>query len=163
MKRITRKSNMGGLLALLVLGIFATSILSVLLTGADAYRRLTERDSAAYDLRTAAQYLATRVRQGDVRDGVTVEPFGDTLALTLAEDIDGERYLTRVYYYDGYLRELFSAQEDALAPEDGEKILEAQGLTLGLEDGVLSLSVTDGGGQQVTQTLTLRGGRGAAS
>ena len=37
---------MGGLLVLLLLGVFAVCVLSVLLTGAEGYRRLTERDLA---------------------------------------------------------------------------------------------------------------------
>lgn len=50
---------MGGLLALLLLLVFAVCVLSVLLTGADTYQTLTRRDQDSYDRRTAAQYLAT--------------------------------------------------------------------------------------------------------
>lgn len=56
---------MGGLLALLLLLVFAVCVLSVLLTGAGTYQTLTRRDQDSYDRRTAAQYLATRVRQAD--------------------------------------------------------------------------------------------------
>ena len=47
-----------GLAALLLFGIFAVCVLMVLLTGANAYRRLTERDQQAYQRRTCAQYLS---------------------------------------------------------------------------------------------------------
>ena len=90
---------MEGLLVLLLFGVFAACVLSVLLMGAGRYRVLTERDDASYSWRTAAQYLTTRVRQADTADGVRVGAFDggegeDTLFLT--EQIDGVAYTTRV-------------------------------------------------------------------
>ena len=120
---------MGGLLSLLLLLVFAVCVLSVLLTGADTYQTLTRRDQDSYDRRTAAQYLATRVRQADRADGIAVADFQGCDALELTETIDGTPYITRVYCYDGYLRELFSAAEAQMTPADGEKVLEAQALT----------------------------------
>ena len=46
------KHHFGGLSALLLLGVFAVCVLVVLLTGAEAYQRLNQRDRAAYDTRT---------------------------------------------------------------------------------------------------------------
>ena len=47
MKQRTVKHNIDGLAALLLFGIFAACVLSVLLSGAGAYRRLTQRDLTA--------------------------------------------------------------------------------------------------------------------
>jgi len=63
MREHSKKRSISGLAALLLLGVFAVSILSVLLTGASAYRRLMERDRLMYDNRTCLQYVATKVRQ----------------------------------------------------------------------------------------------------
>ncbi|MDD3347747.1 DUF4860 domain-containing protein [Oscillibacter sp.] len=177
-----KKSQMDGLLALLVLSVFAVCILAVLLTGADTYGRLKQRDEASYDRRTAAQYLATKVRQADADGGVAmVTSFdgempvngvgmwptgGDTLFLE--EIIDGAPYYTRVYYYDGYLRELFSDAAAEMAPEDGEKILEARGLTFdwtptGAPGSLLTAEVTDADGGVERVVLSLRSGREGVS
>ena len=145
---------MGGLLALLLLLVFAVCVLSVLLTGAGTYQTLTRRDQDSYDRRTAAQYLATRVRQADRADGVAVADFQGCDALELTETIDGTPYITRVYCYDGYLRELFSASEAQMTPADGEKVLAAQALTVAWLDG-------DGTTQRVV--LSVRSGKGASS
>lgn len=160
MRRFKSKHYMDGLLILLLFGVFAVSILAVLLSGAGAYRRLTERDDRAYDRRTAVQYVATRVRQaaGEVR----VAPFGDTTALELWEEIDGEDYVTRVYCSDGYLRELFAWGESEFLPEDGENVLPAQELDLQLEDDLLQVRIVNDGGETMHLTLALRGGEGAA-
>ena len=80
----------GGLSVLLLFSLFAVCVLFVLLFGADAYRRITERDQAAYDRRTCAQYLAAKVRQAEGGGAVCLtssRQAGDTLMLT--ERIDG--------------------------------------------------------------------------
>lgn len=162
MTKTGRKHHIDGLLALLLFGVFAASILSVLLTGAQVYQRLTRRDQSAYDQRTCVQYLATKVRQAAVGGRVTVEPFGGVDALVIREEIGGEDYLTRIYCYEGWLWELFTAEGDGFLPEDGEKLLSAQDLTLELSGGLLRAQLTDSGGQTLSLTLALRGGEGGA-
>lgn len=157
--RQEKDHSLNGLLALLLFGVFAACVLSVLLMGADAYQRLTERDRASYDRRTAAQYIATRVRQADRAGGVTAGTFGGTDALELWETAEGGTYVTRVYCYDGWLRELFTDASGDFSPEDGEKVLEADALTVTLSSsGLLTAEITaaDGTVQQVV--LTLRSG-----
>lgn len=87
--------------------------------------------------------------------------FGEGDALLLSEEIDDQPYLTRIYCYDGWLRELFAAAEDPFAPEDGEKILPAQALTLHMESNLLHAELTDNSGQTISLTLSLRGGEEA--
>ena len=96
-----RKVHLDGVLAVLLLGVFAACVLAVLLAGADGYQRLTQRDQEAYAQRTAAQYLATRIRQADTAAGITVEPFGSDGpdALLLYEQVEGTTYVTRVYCF----------------------------------------------------------------
>jgi len=162
MKKRLEKPDMGGLLTLLLLGVFALCVLAVLLTGGDAYRRLTERDRAAWDRRTAAQYLTTRVRQSDRLGAVTVESFGGADALVLTEEIDGEPYETRIYCSDGWLRELFAAAGSEFLPEDGEPVLPAEGLILSAEGRALVAELTGPDGAVQRLTLCLRSGEGAA-
>ena len=162
MKMKEQKRKADAVLVLVLFGVFAVCILAVLLTSADAYRRLAERDEQSYDHRVATQYLATRVRQGDEAGRVFVETFDGVDALVLQEEIEGEVYETRVYCYDGYLRELFCWEEAELAPEDGEIVLPAQAMSLNLEDGLLDVEIVSGDGETLNLTLALRSGKGAA-
>ena len=147
------KHHIDGLVALLLFGVFAACVLVVLLTGADAYRRLTERDQAAYERRTGVQYIATRVRQADHAGGVAVEDFGGTDALILGAD---ETYAARVYCYNGWLMELYCLAEEPMEPQDGQRIMEAEALSLSLEDGLLEASLTSADGTEDTLRLSLR-------
>ncbi len=158
MKRQGTKHHMDGLLMLLLFGVFAVCVLIVLLTGAKAYRGLTERDRAAYDRRTCVQYIATKVRQGDVEGGVTVEPFGDTAALCMRQ----YGFVTRVYCYDGWLMEMYTFEDAELTPQDGEKVMPLSGLSFDLEDGLLTVELQSGEGVTDTLRLALRSGEGAA-
>ena len=95
------------LLALTVFAAFAVCALVVLLSGAQVYQRLVQRGEDSFRLRTASQYVTTRVRQAE---NVTVADFDGCEALCIQEEIDGKVYVTRIYCYDGFLRELFCAQ-----------------------------------------------------
>lgn len=149
---------MSSLLMLLLFGIFAACVLAVLLTGARAYRGLTQRDQAAFDRRTGVQYIAARVRQADTLDGVAVESFGDTTALAIKQG----GMVTWVYWHDGYLMELYTFADAELSPEDGVKIMELDSLTLAMDEGLLTAEIGSAEGVTDTLRLSLRSGEGAA-
>ncbi len=156
-----QKNHLEGLIALLLFGVFAVCLLMVLLTGADTYKRLTNTNQTAYDNRTCVQYIATQVRRADCADSVSLTSFGEGDALSLAENIDGETYVTLIYVYNGYLMELFCSDVDAMSPEDGEQIMEIGGLKLALVDGVLDIVCINADETEYSLTLTLRSGKTA--
>lgn len=138
MSKKTVKHNLDGLAALVLFAVFAASILGVLLTGAKAYRGITQRDREAYRTRTAVQYVAQRVRQSDSLYGIGVEEFGGEDSLVLGQ---GDPYITRIYCHDGWLMELYCTADEEFAPEDGERVIEAQELVLSLDQGMLGVRV----------------------
>lgn len=157
MRRTKKQSTFDGVIALLLFGVFAACVLLVLLTGSDVYRKLTVRDQEAYDQRTAIQYVATKVRQAELGSAINVQDFDGTEALTFTEYIDGEPYLTRIYCHDGWITELFAFEGGEFSPEDGERVVEAQALDFDLNDGLLTVDLTDENGQDSSLTLSLRG------
>ena len=136
------------LLVLLVFGVFALCVAAVLLTGGRAYQTLTQRGSQANSRRVAVRYITTRFQQAPA---ARVEDFCGLQALTVREEIGGRAYITRVYCYEGTIRELFSAADAQVAPGDGEIVLEAEELTFSQKDSLLTAEVTlpDGNCQQV--------------
>ncbi|MBD5133270.1 MAG: DUF4860 domain-containing protein [Clostridiales bacterium] len=160
MRRKQIQHHIDALIALLLFGVFAACVLAVLLTGADAYRRLTLRDQAAYERRACTQYIATKVRQADAGGSVAVTDIEGTPALVLGA---GEEYVTYIYCHGGWLRELYAWAEEPAAPEDGHELVAAEGLSLSLEDGLLTVRVAGTGGGEDTLLLSLRSGEGAAS
>ena len=150
----TRKTD--ALAVLILFTVFSACILSVLLTGAGVYRRLAQRDTDSFQQRTAAQYLTTRLRQADRLGGVAVTRFHGLDALVLTEQIQGSEYETLIYCQDGYLWELFGAAGGDFAPQDGEKVLQAQQLLLRLDGRMLTALLTGPSGQSQQLRLLLR-------
>lgn len=148
--------------AMAMLAIFAVSILWALLSGAGVYSRLTKSSRISYDSRTCLQYIATKIRQAPTPDAVSVSSFGDADALCIAQSIDGAAYITRIYCYDGYLRELFTIDEDGFSPEDGEKLLPAQALQIIRKDTLIVLTLEDTQQVQHQLKLAMRTGGGSA-
>lgn len=157
MKQEAAKAKLTDLAAGLVFGVFALCLLLVLLTGADVYGKLVDRGQGDYTRRTATQYLATRVRQAD-QVSVTVEDFDGLETIVLREQIGGSTYLTRVYCYDGWLWELFTAEGGEFSPEDGQRLTEAENLSLKLENGLLFALLRFSDGTTRELTLYLRSG-----
>lgn len=160
MREGRRQNHITTLAALALLAVFAVSILLALLAGAGAYRRLVDRDAESFSRRTAAQYLATKVRQNDGENAVAVEDFCGVDCLTLQEWNDGyvSQYVTRLYCYDGSLWELYTAADVEPDLTDGERVMDLDGLELSLEDGVLSAALTLKNGETETVRLSLRSG-----
>ena len=155
-----KKSNLTGVLVLLVFAVFMVSVLLVLLSGADTVQKLTDRDQRTYHHRTAVQYLTTRIRQSDRAGAVSTDNSGDVSTLVLTEDIDGYPYETRIYCYDGYLREMFCPAGLGLAPGFGEEILPMEDFRVVLEDNMLraELILTDGTSEHCQLLLRSEGG-----
>ena len=151
MRRKPIQHHIDGLAALLLFGVFAVCVLAVLLTGADAYRRLTQRDQAAYLRRTS------RVRQADRTGSVAIENRGGTDVLVLGAD---EEYITYIYHYEGWLMELYIWSGEPMVPEEGRQLLEAEGLEMSLEGSLLTFKISPAPGVTDTMLLSLRGGEG---
>lgn len=149
---------------LILFTILAMSVMLVLLTGEDVYQRIARRDDTAYTRRTAAQYLTTRVRQADSSGCIAASPFDGNAGpetLILKEYIDGSAYETRIYCYDGYLRELFCPSGAVFSPGDGEPVIPAQSLDLDLvsNPGSILMELTSEDGTAQTLYLLLRSGK----
>lgn len=167
MKKNAGQHRAGGLFVLLSFGVFAVCVLLVLLTGAETYRTQTERDQRSWEGRTCLSYVAAKIRHGDENGAITLSA-GDGRGwysdLALTEWFDGEEYMTLIYFYDGYIRELFAVPGGEFAPEDGEEVLAAQGLRFSIaEDGILLAEATDVNGMVKTLYLSPRSGMEAAS
>ena len=152
MKEKTTQGNILHLLPLLLFALLTLCLVGLSLGGAGVYRAVAERDGAAYQARTAALYLSTRVRQAE---DLTVVRFGDGNALCLREDIDGQCYETYIYCHEGWLRELFTAADSGLGPDAGECVLELAALNIQSSESGLSLGLQheNGNGEELFLAL----------
>lgn len=162
MRNRTRQGHIEDLLVLLLFAVFATALLLVLLAGADSYRRVAQRGDDGYNRRLCVQYVAAKVRHSDVAGGVFVGGFSAPDAedgistLYLRQQINGTDYDTRIYWYDGAVRELFAQAGGDFQPQDGDAVLPAAALTFAQEDGLLTVEAQTEDGTRSSLVLSVR-------
>lgn len=144
--------------ALVLFCAFAISILMVLMMGAEAYQKVRDAVENHYSEDTCISYIAMKVRHYDDKDSaVYVGNVQDKTALYMRETFDDTEYVTVIYYYDGYVMELYAESGYTFDPEAGFRIVEANDLTImSLGEGLISIACEGTGGSVAEISLSLR-------
>jgi len=74
----------------------------------------------------------------------------------MREDLDGETYVTWLYCYDGNMYEWFTSDDGDFRPESGTAICPAQSFEPSLENGLLTVDMTNAKGVRETVRVALR-------
>ena len=141
--------TIAGAFVFLLLGIFAVSATIMVLLGVRFYRSQTERAEETAEYRILSSYVRSMVRAQDSAGTVGTDEIDGVPMLTLTENYDGWEYVTRIYVWDGSLREWFSDAEYAFDPASGEIICAAQSLDAQMENGLVTVTIEDTKGNPV--------------
>ena len=168
MKNRTVKHEIDTLFLLLLFTLFTGCILMVLLLGASSYEGIVKRDTGAYDARTGVQYIAAKVRHSDEAGCIQTGSFSDRTdrtadnisTLYLKMSVGGEDYYTKIYYYDGYIRELLCPDNITLHPEAGQEVLAASSFSVVQKDSLIRITVGEEKGAEHSMNLYIRSEEG---
>lgn len=147
-------------IVLALLLVFAGISVALIALGGQAYRSiLTSADENA-QRRASVGYVLGRIRAFDSQDGIRIERItldGEALdVLILGEDIEGERYETRIYCAKGQLREQFvSAETELKEADDGEIIAALAQFEAEQTGGLIRLRFKHPDGEQQTMHAAL--------
>jgi hypothetical protein len=144
MKKSIKGRRIDTIFVLIVFGIFAFSVLMVLMLGAGIYRSMNEISQEGQNERLVLSYVRTKVKNYDGADRIHIGHFHGIPALTIDERIGDEVYQTLIYHYDGWLYELYSETPQFFAPEEGMKILEIDNLVYSEEQQGGFIRITTG-------------------
>lgn len=122
------------IVSLLFMG-YAICIMIILLTGANIYKEIHNRGTEAYNNRINSQYILNHIRQSE---DISIEEFGDSQALVLHNS--DEEYITKIYFYNGYIMELFISCGSDLEPGAGTRIAKTECWDIELKDALLKIS-----------------------
>ena len=159
-----QQHNIENAFVLVLFAVFAVTIMAVLALGANSYQALVQRDTNGYNKRIITSYVTAKIRNHDSSDSVAVGGFAKVSeddgieTLHLFQTIEGEKYDVRIYYYDGYIRELFTLADLDIKPEAGNKITEAGGLSLKQNGNIIEILAKDANGVENTATVAVRSG-----
>lgn len=163
MSKTTVKRNTGNhgqalnmLFTMLLFLVFVLCALFTVLIGGRVYENINARSQDNFTGSVALQYVANKVRQGDMEGAVRVRTVEDVPVLELESRLEGGNYVTWIYYYEGSICELFTDPSYGLSLADGLKVLECDGFWVGQsEDGKL-IHMETGGAGGGSLTLALR-------
>ena len=133
-----------GVFVFLLLGIFAVFSTVMVVLGAKAYKATADRATEHNASRIANAYIRSMVRGDDSLDCLRVDDIDGLTAVTMQYDYDGEKYLTRIYVYDGMLREWFTYAEADFEPENGEAVCAADEMKASLSGHLLRVQMRHG-------------------
>ena len=156
-KSMRGNSRIDTIFVLIIFCVFAISVLLVLMLSAEMYKKMTDISREGYDNRTGLSYIWTKVKNNDNAGKIHIGDFNGVPALCFDEEFSDVTYTTRVYFYDGWVRELFSEVGIDFLLQDGAQIIEIDDLEFEeLGSGLIRIS---SGGDSLL--ISPRGARGA--
>ncbi len=126
--------------ALLLFCCFVVGLMFCITAGAAGYKRMGSAMEAQYNERTCLDYIVAKARNGDRNGSPYIGELAGVPALVLEEEVAGEVYLTMIYYYEGYIMELYTAADSGLTAADGLTVIPAEGLELSADNNLISIT-----------------------
>lgn len=103
--------------------IFALSAVFLITVGANIYGKTVSHMEDNFNRRTSFAYVTEKIRQADENGAVSTGEFDGIRAVMITEDKNQTQYITYLYPYNGYLKELMVRKDTPLSPEAGQDIL----------------------------------------
>ena len=155
-KRKTVQHSMQGVFVFVLLGLFAVMSTLMVLLGAQMYRNTVDRSTANNEDRVLGAYVRSMIRAEDTSGAMEIGEYNGVKTLAMREDLDGETYVTWLYCYDGNMYEWFTSDDGDFRPESGTAICPAQSFEPHLENGLLTVDMTNAKGMRETVRVALR-------
>ena len=133
-----------GVFVFLLLGIFAVFSTVMVLMSAKAYKGMVDESALHNSVRVASSYIRTMLRGNDESGVLKVEDVDGIRTITMENDWD-DIYVTRLYVYEGKLREWFAMAEIPFVPQNGESVCDLDSMNAELTDGILKVVVSKDG------------------
>ena len=119
-----KTSKIDTVFVLMVFCAFAMSVFLVLMLSASAYINTADTANYGRNERIALSYVRTKIRAADVAGAVYIGDFGGVTALHLTERFGEREFVTLIYFYDGWVRELFHEAGLDFEPADGTPLFQ---------------------------------------
>lgn len=151
------------LFVLALFGVFAASALMLVTIGANVYKKTVSNMNDNFEERTAYSYISEKIRQNDIYDSVEIGDLEGVSALLFIRRVGDDEYCTCLYFYDGYLKELFMRRDSFTGTnllQAGQDIMPLSSLSMEeAKPGLIRLTM-DTGSRPLTLYASLRSDNG---
>jgi hypothetical protein len=141
MSRNGPSHSISGVFVFLLLGIFALFSTVLVLLGAKSYRSTVDKSEAHNNARIASSYIRSMLRADDEIDVLQIEDIEGVKSISMINDYGFESYVTRLYVYEGNLREWFAGSDIPFDPHGGETVCPADSMEAEIKDGLLTVVI----------------------
>lgn len=158
MKFMQKKTHMiDFIFPVVLLFIFAVSALVVTLFATNVYQGAVDNSTRNDTARTSLSYITEKIHAGDRDGNVELGSFDGCDAVIISDEINGEKYATYIYVYDGQVKELYAKTNAGFKAENGTKILDVNEFSMEEINGdMLRFSCTDDKGKTATDLVGIR-------
>lgn len=119
----SRSKSTGKLIWILLFFAFTACVIAALLQAAMVYNNISSVLDEEFSVHTGTSYIQSRVRAGDTYGDINVGEFENCSALFCYETNEEGNFVTIIYCYDGYLRELFCESPSDFDSDAGELLI----------------------------------------
>ena len=107
--------------------VFAVSVVMLTGTGASVYRNIVDSMTENYDSRTSFTYVINKIHQNDRENAVSLGEYEGCDAVMISEEVNNVNYCTYLYFFDGYMREIFTRYGSEFDPGLGTPLFPLKG------------------------------------
>jgi len=135
-------NSIGSFFILIVFSVFAICSLLLVVIGSNAYGSIVSKIEENNQTRASLNYITNKIRQNDESGAINVVSLEKLDVITIDQTILKEDYITYIYYFDGYLNELFLKSNSDFIPQDGTKIVSVSTFDVNKQDNMLYINVS---------------------
>lgn len=158
MKIKAKRGHMEIIFPVVLFLVFTLTALFIILYAAKTYQNIVETSNYEYERTTSLAYLTRKVQASDDNGAISVTKFHGSNALSLSQEIEGVKYVTVIYAYNGNLREVFCPEDsvDIISPDSGTVLFPADEFLPSFNGNLLNLTIlTDK--EEYFRLVTIRG------
>lgn len=140
----TGSRRIDSIFVMILFFLFALTAFVLVMIGVKQYQATADSMNYNYEVRTATSYLREKIRQNDSHAAISIDNIEGTDVLSLKSEVNGIVYYTYIYYYGGYLRELYVQDGSSFSLSSGQQIIELSGFELSeATDRLITVTITD--------------------
>ena len=156
-RRNEKKHVIDFLFPLAVFFVLAASSVAIVVLASGFYSRQVKASSDSYSGRTALAYVTEKMHQNDENGAIEDGTFDGENALVIRQRYGEKEYVTYLYAYDGYLRELFIQDGTEAKASDGRKILATKDFEAKeISDGIFHLYCENEDGKKTDTFVSVK-------
>ncbi len=153
------RSKISDVFPILLFLVFTLSALGIVLASVQIYQKILSRAEESYDTEIAVAYLTEKFRNHDAEGSIKIDDYMGHDAILIENIVKDVPYVTYIYAYDGYLRELYVEKEmlGGCVEDSGTRILELKSFDAEMmSDSLAHLRFTDEDGGSTETFLSIR-------